>query len=231
MKRFVAVICAGALAAIGAFAFNGCQKNDAAETSGNNSRIAVVDLDKVATDLGWMNDLKGNLDELNKQLTTQLDHAKQQYVAQIQSKKLEFAPHDSDKLTAEQQQILQGMQQIAQQLLERLQQAGGTEFNNYRQQSILQYREAIRPIVQQVAEDKRLWYVSERNASVLYYDPDADVTDSVIDAARAHPPILTSVPLPQLPAPPTITVNLTTQPTTRTSSLGGATTEPSMSAP
>jgi hypothetical protein len=85
--------------------------------------------------------------------------------------------------------------------------------------------------VQQVAEDKRLWYISERNASVLYYDPDADVTDSVIDAARAHPPILTSVPLPQLPAPPTITVNLTTQPTTRSSTLGAATTEPSMSSP
>jgi len=231
MNRFAAVICAGAFAATGAMVFSGCQKTDSADAGGSNPRVGVVDLDKVATDLGWMNDMKGSLDELHKEFATELDHAKQQYIAQIQSEKLQLAPHDSDKLTPEQQQIIQGMQQVAQQLLDKLQQAAVNLDSNYRQQSILQYRQALSPIVQQVAEDKRLWYISERNASVLYYDPDADVTDSVIDAARAHPPILTSVPLPQLPAPPTITVNLTTQPTTRSSTLGAATTEPSMSSP
>lgn len=202
----------------------GCQRSDdsgaTSDSSYGSMKIAVVDLDKMATDLGWMHDMQENLQGLQKQMQTDLQHDQEMYQAELQSKKMEFAPSSDSKLTAQQQQILQGMKQVAEQVLNQLQQAASQRFNEYRQQCIAQYRDAVRPLVRQVAEDKHMWIVVEKGANVLYSDPATDITDAVVDAARAHPPTLQAVPLPTLPGPPTIQVNTATQPTSR------ATTEP-----
>ncbi len=218
MSRLATAACA--LAALAFLQLGGCQKSDDQGAAGDSSygtmKVAVVDMDKMATDLGWMHDMQENLQGLQKQMQADLQHDQEMYQAELQSKKMEFAPNPDSKLTAQQQQILQGMQQVAEQVLKQLQQAANQRFNEYRQQCVAQYRDAVRPLVREVAEDKHLWVVVEKGPNVLYSDPATDITDAVVDAARARPPTLQAVPLPTLPGPPTIQVNTATQPTTRT---------------
>jgi hypothetical protein len=122
------------------------------------------------------------------------------YSQHIADQKHHWAPGESDKLTSDQQDTLLKMNAFANQILNSLSQRGTQELVNYRQQWIVQYRRALRPVLKQVAEDKKLAIIFEMNDTVQYFQPSMEITDAVIDAARANPPVVTPVPMPTLPA-------------------------------
>jgi Skp family chaperone for outer membrane proteins len=213
MNRVTALVCAVALAGLGILFTSGCQKGDASE---NSTRIAVYDIDKVAADLGWTNDMDSNLKSLAAKFKADFDRSQAAYQDQINKQKLEWAPKDSDKLTADQAQILANMKNAAQQVLQQLNQNGMQQLNSYRTQWVQQYRQALRPTLAQVAEDKKLWVILEKNEAVAYNLPSADISDALVDATRAHPPLIQPVPVPTLPNAPQMKVELpTTVPSTR----------------
>jgi Skp family chaperone for outer membrane proteins len=214
MNRVTGTICAALLAGFGVLLMSGCQKSDVSDNNG--TRVAVYDIDKVAADLGWASDMDSNMKALATKFKTDFEHSQSIYQDQILKQKAAWAPKDSDKLTPDQLQILNGMKSAAQQLLQQLNQSGIQQLNQYKLQWIQQYRQALRPTLAQVAEDKKLWIILEKTEAVAYNLPSADISDAIVDATRAHPPLITPVPVPQLPAAPTMVVKLpTTGPTTQ----------------
>jgi Skp family chaperone for outer membrane proteins len=223
MNRVTGFFCTALLAGFGVLLMSGCQKSDASDISG--ARVAIYDIDKVAADLGWAADMDSNMKALATKFKSDFEKSQSMYQDQINKQKLAWAPKDTDKLTPDQVQVLNGMKQAAQQLLQQLNQNGVQQLNNYKLQWIQQYRQALRPTLAQVAEDKKLWLIIEKSDAVAYSLPSADISDSVVDVTRAHPPLITPVPVPQLPAAPTMVVKFpTTGPTTQPAE--GATTAP-----
>jgi Skp family chaperone for outer membrane proteins len=194
------LLCASALAIMALVFTDGCQKADPNDAAA--SRVAVYDIDRVAHDMGWMTDMQTNLQALQKQFQTDFKHAQEMYAQQITDQKHQWAPKDTDKLTPEQQDALNKMAASANEVLSQLNQKANQQLNNYRQQWVIQYREALRPVLEQVAEERKLAIILEKNDTVQFAQPSSDITDSVIDSARAHPPIVNPVAMPTLPTAP-----------------------------
>lgn len=225
MQRSVwTVLVCGSL--IGAFAAAaGCDRNGAVSTTSSNGATATVDIDKVARDLNWMAKLQTNLETYVIQLRKDLADFQQRYEAQVQQHVKDMVPPgtpEGGKYTLSQTQsqeltnyIVQARQQVQQ-----LQQQAEQQLANYKGQWIRQYRDALSPIVRQVAQDKRMNVVLVQNDAVMFADRSVDITDAVVDAARAKPPALTEVPMTHLSGPPDIRLNQpptlsATQPSTR----------------
>lgn len=228
MQRLVwaLLICGSLIAAIAAAA--GCNKDDqrgTAPTASNNGATATVDIDKVAKDLNWMAKLQTNRETYVVQLKTDLANFQQRWEGQVQQHVKDMVPPgtpEGGKYTLSQSQsqeltnyIVQARQQVQQ-----LQQQAEQQLNNYQAQWIRQYRDALSPIVRQVAQDKRMNVVLVQNDAVMFADRSVDLTDAVVDAARAKPPALTEVPMTHLSGPPDIRLNQpstlsATQPSTR----------------
>jgi Skp family chaperone for outer membrane proteins len=212
---------------IGAIAAaTGCKNdpNGALSTTSSNGATATVDIDKVARDLNWMAKLQTNLETYRAQLQSDLANFQKRYESEVQQHVKDMVPPgtpEGGKYTLSQTQsqeltnyIVQARQQVQQ-----LQQLAEQQFASYRAQWIGQYRDALSPIVRQVAQDKRMNVVLLKNESVMFADRAVDITDAVVDAARAKPPALTEVPMSHLSGPPDIRLNqpptLSTQPSSR----------------
>lgn len=213
MNRFTAMICAGALGSA-ILLTGGCQKADPGD--GGAGKVAVYDIDRVAHDLGWATDMQSNMDNLKKKFEEDLAKSKEMYTQQIINQKKQWAPKDTDKLTKDQEQLLNGMNSYANQVLTQLNQNGSQQLASYRQQWIIQYHQALRPILEQVAEERKIAVILEKNDSIQYTQPSSDISDAITDAARAHPPVINPVQPPQLPNPGPMTIKWPeTQPTSK----------------
>jgi Skp family chaperone for outer membrane proteins len=217
-----AALFAGSIAFIG-----GCNKEEGGGKSDTAAeRVGIVDLDKVAIDLGWKAKLETNQKTYMDKLKNELVQIANMYRKQMVDKKASFAPGEKDQLTTEQQQTLMNMIGAYNQIVQQLDQQAGQRYQEYGQVSMARYREALTPIVRQVAQEKHVGVVMTQLGNIIYADPALDITNAVVDAARKTPPALTDVPMNDLSgAPADLPSQLpagTTQP-----SMGGATTKPS----
>jgi Skp family chaperone for outer membrane proteins len=219
--------------------FAGCKPDDhtAGGTTGGSSgssgtgTTAVVDLDKVARDLGWLTKLQTNLETYQNQLKNDLQQFQQRYEAQVQQHVKDMIPpgtKEGDKYTLSQTQSQELTNYIvaAKQQVQQLGQEANQLYNNYRVQWARQYRDTLSPIVRQVAQDKRMNVVLVQNENLMYADRSVDLTDAVVDAARKQPPSLTEVPMARLQGPPDIRLNQTPGVTTQPATQPALTTQP-----
>lgn len=228
-----AALCGAVLVGLAGAGLTGCDKPDAGGSGGGShassadasKAVAIVDLDRVAKDLGWGTKLEANLSAYRQLLIEDVKKYAAAYDAQVQDKVKSMLPKDmkqDDKvtLTPAQSQELTNLVVAARQQVGQLAQGGDQMFNNYRAAWFRQYREALMPIVRQTAQDKHVTVVFSQTDTVLYTEPTVDLTNAVVDAARAKPPALTDVPMTHMQGAENIAVNAvppvgTTQPATK----------------
>ena len=100
---------------------------------------------------------------------------------------------------------------------ENRQNAANQRFQAYRAEWVQQYREAISPVVREIAGQRKMSIIVNKTDPILYFDGAVDVTNAVVDAARAKPPALHPVAVPTLGVPSNLQMpNVTTQPATPT---------------
>ncbi|HEY2589817.1 MAG TPA: OmpH family outer membrane protein [Tepidisphaeraceae bacterium] len=170
------------------------------------SGTAVVNVDKVAKDLGWMNQLQANQQTYTSQLKNEFEQYRQKYEQLVQEKAKSMIPPGTKEgekytLTSSQAQDLSTYIATERQQLAGLNQEANQLMNNYKLQWVKQYREALSPIVRQVAQDRKANVVLTQTDLVMFVDRSVDLTDAVVDAARARPPSLTQVPMDHLQGP------------------------------
>lgn len=204
-----------ALVAVCGLLVAGC-KDDHAGASGRGGdgggATAVVDLDRVAKDLGWLNKMQTNLETYQNQLKGELQQFQTHYDQLVQERVKSMIPpgtKEGDKytLSSVQSQELTNYIVTARQQMQQLGQEANQLFQNYRTAWARQYREALSPIVRQVAQDRKMNVVVTKTDQVLYAEGTVDLTDGVVDAARARPPALTEVPMEHLQGPSDIRPN------------------------
>ena len=174
----------------------GCSK-----LSSSTGGVAVIDLDRVAKAMGWLDDLSKNLQAADTELRTQLEQVQRGSRKAIDDAKAEVVA--AAKLTPDQVKLLDSIQDnrdLAQLPLTKEQReklintvaAANTRWqsalNAYQQQIqqsrgnlILAYREQVRPFARRVALARGLNVVLIAGDNVLLAETAADISNDVID--------------------------------------------------
>jgi Skp family chaperone for outer membrane proteins len=163
------------------------------------TKVAVVDLDRTARELGWMTGMQKDLEDCGKQLQADMKKFGALYNDQL---KAVARPGDgaNGPATAPSPEFARESAAARQQMLQ-LRQKADQLFAGYRASLIARYRQALLPTVQQVAHDRKAELVLVKNDTVLLMEKPVDITDAVIDAARANPPEVPAIPIPRLGGP------------------------------
>jgi Skp family chaperone for outer membrane proteins len=208
-----AVALAGTLLAVAAPM--GCKPETGSmggSSHGDSGATAVVNMDKVATDLGWMTKMESNLNAYKEQLQKDAKQFQDTYNQQINNIAQTKRPRDLDPkanytLSPSDSQEIQQYLMVERQTLQQISQEAEQAFNVYRAKWIKQYRDALSPVVRQVASDKKATVVIQAGDNVLYTDRSVDLTDAVVDAAKSKPPTLTEIEMTHLQGPSALQID------------------------
>jgi Skp family chaperone for outer membrane proteins len=174
-------------------------------------RVAVVDMGQIAKDLGWIDQMNANLTALNNRMRDQVAETGRSYDAVIHKIEQGFPLQPDGKLSPAQQQTIADMSSYAQRIVTQMESAAQSAIDGYHQQCLDQYRDAIMPVVRDVATARKMSVVIDNSNTMLFHDPAVDLTAAVSAAARENIPALTPIPLPNLPQPPALSVPSTAQ--------------------
>ena len=170
---------------------------------------AVIDLDKVATAMGWMDEMGKSIQATNTELKSQLEEVHRGMLQSVDGVKKQIATEA--KLTEEQIKLFNNAKEQReldalplskdqrQKLVEAVNKANAVwqqALNNYPQAlqghraSLVQsYREKIRPAARRVAVARGLSVVQVTSDNLIYFDPQSgDITDQVIDELQKSLP-------------------------------------------
>ena len=227
-RRVVVSLLAGALAVT--VVGWGCNKQSA--TGGNAARAAgsagdqapsvgVVDYSKVLRDMSWASKLDTDLKSYHDELFKELKAFDQHYTQQITDLQKSIG---KDATPAQQQQFSQTVI-AARQTLAQLQQQANEKYGAYQGEWIRRYKDALAPIVRQVAQKGNYKVVLGLSDAIVFLDPAVDLTNGVVDATKAQTPTIVEVPQGHLEGPNTVGPNMSV-PTTGPSTKPAAATQP-----
>lgn len=154
--------------------------------------IAVVDLDKVASETGVNLQIRESFQVQENSVKQQLAQVQMKANSQLEAKLQEMGETPTD----EQKQELVKFRIGATNLLSQLQNQAKTKLGQYHQNQIVKFRTEIKPIALEVAKKHGLSVVLPKNEGLLLaVDSGVDITDEVIRAYRE------SRPAPAIAAP------------------------------
>lgn len=165
------------------------------------TRIVVVDLDRTARELGWMDDMQKDLESCGKQLQSDMKKFGSMYDEQLNAIAHPSGGGSGNGPTTAPSREVARDAAAARQQMGQLRQKADQLYAGYRTSLVARYREALLPTVQQVARGHRAQVVLVKNDTVLLVEKPVDITDAVIDAARAKPPTVPTIPIPRLEGP------------------------------
>jgi Skp family chaperone for outer membrane proteins len=200
------------------FALVGCNKDTSAAATGKVGTVAIVDLDEVSKSVGWTTDIeddrKAAEGEVNREFQVLVESVRKAWVdkrnaigaaAHLKDDQLKILNADSvngddfQKLPLSKEQkddflrsaneAAQFVQVSKQQAQQTLQQREGRVLDGY--------REAIKPSVRRVANDKGFTVVVPPQ-SVFYFDPTVDLSNLVVDDLRKQMPQVTKPAMPKM---------------------------------
>lgn len=169
-------------------------------------RVGTIDTQKLATDLGWDKEMNENIKKISDQMKSEFQQLRNLYESTLQQKKKEMGISGTEtgdelakKLTLAQQRELMDLVNGGSQKLAQVQQYANQQLEKYRTDWLNQYGSAIRPIVKQIAQQKKLSVViNVSQIPLMFSDPSVDITDAVSTAAKANPPMLNPVDPPKM---------------------------------
>ena len=156
--------------------------------------MAVVDLDKVASETGRDRQLAQSLElaqnSLNQSFAKTFEDAK----VQLNAKKKEYGTTPTD----DEKKEFSLLERSAENQLTQIKNKARADFEQYKQIQIAKFRAELKPITQEIATKRGLSIVIPKNEGLLLsVDPGVDITDDVVKALREkHPVVQASAPAP-----------------------------------
>lgn len=167
----------GILVATNLLLLAGCGDSGGGVQSGG---VAVVDMDKVAADMGRDISIAQELQQYERSLDADLRGKQANYEQLIKEEeiKLGVKPTDDDKL-----KFAQLQQRVNMEFRQRLQQASN-ELQTRRSELIRKFRDEVSPTAMKVAESRGLSVVMIKHEGILDHAKSADITEDVIKALK-----------------------------------------------
>jgi Skp family chaperone for outer membrane proteins len=144
----------------------------------------VVDLAAVAKATGQDVAMQKQMEDGRNELTAQL----QEVAANLEKELNEQRDNLGESPTDAEQQSLQQKITEAQQQYSQSQAAAQQQVQQFEAGLVLQYRESLQPIVREIAKAHGASVVRLTDTSLIWFDPEVDITAEVIAAVRAQAP-------------------------------------------
>lgn len=141
----------------------------------------VLDLDAIAQATGQAATIKQQIENANQELNTQLASISTKLNDQLaeEKEKMGKKPSKSDK---------KNLEKLTLQASQKMQQAkaiASQKSQQYRAALILQMRDNVKPIAEKIAQKRGATVVLTSNNSMIWFNPEIDITDEVIAEIRA----------------------------------------------
>jgi len=144
--------------------------------------LAVVDLDKVAKELGRDVKIKKALKNKEAELNKQLSTLQASLNAEYENRKLGIGGFASEA-------DLRSLRNQIAVRLNRAQRQARTDLVRYKQKLVREFREEVKPVAREVAAARGLSIVIPKNDGiVLTFEPSVDITDTVAEKLRENSP-------------------------------------------
>ncbi len=159
-----------------------CNGGDEGETDKGGApagRVAIVSLDEVASKLGQTAAWKKELSAYQEELKAELMERKET----LQAKVDEFEKGLPETPTDEQKKKLRELLMTANREMVQADRAQGQKLQARRNELLNNFREQMKTLTLKVARDKGFSIVLTKAGSVLATDPEADITQAVLEAA------------------------------------------------
>ncbi len=138
--------------------------------------VAVLDLDEVASAVGWDTELNAALKKRGESLDQRLIQKKTRLEKLLEDNRSQIGENPTD----EQKENLARFQLRANQQLQADLQASQQQMMQYRAELVSDFREKLRPVAGEVADLKGLSMVVLKADLVFFVDDSADITGEVI---------------------------------------------------
>ena len=186
--------------------------------------VAVVDLDRVAKELGRDVQMANDLKQSQNSLANQLSAIEKNAVEQLQKMKTDMG----DKPSEEDNQKLAQTAQATQIQFNNIQKKAVAAIGQRRDLLVASFREEARPVADKIAKANGAKAVVTRNDAFLFiFDDSVDITDAVVAEMRNAP----KVAAPATPAPATAAAAPATDNKVRTASATTTKPAPKAKAP
>lgn len=153
--------------------------------------LAVVDLEKVASETGKSIQFKEMLQATESVLNQQLAQATNNAKSQLGEKAKELGEAPTEE---QQKQFAKTRYEYAT-ALNQLQTQAGSKFNQYKMDQVAKFRAEIKPIALEIARERGLSVVVPKNDGLLLaVDSGVDITEDVIKAYREKRPAAAAAP-------------------------------------
>ena len=151
----------------------GCQKSED-KTAGSN--VAIVDMQQIATAVGFDKALNQQLTQFNQKVSQHLQQLQSSIRSQLEIKQKELGQKPTQDQLADFQKLSAQLDNQYRQELNKAQQGS----NQFHTTLVGQFRQKIDPIIQSVAKDRGLNIVISHSESILMVSPEADITADVL---------------------------------------------------
>jgi Skp family chaperone for outer membrane proteins len=149
----------------------------------SSGSVAVIDLNRVAQQLGRDQEIADALKSNDAQLVQQLAQYQSQLKQQLEDKKSQQQAASSDDQTSR-VQLASYAQGLNQQLV-KARSTAAQSLQNHRRQLVLKFREEVSPFAISVARERRLGVVVVKTDDLLTHDSQIDITDEVAERMLA----------------------------------------------
>ncbi len=139
-------------------------------------RLAVLDLERLADETGFKEQVQKALKETEGDLNAGLEKARQAAADQVSARRAQFG----DLPTAAQQAELRAFVERTRQELLSLKNKANGQLGARRQQLIDELKEHVRPVAQAVASERGMDVVMLRTNNMLSYTEVSDITEAVL---------------------------------------------------
>jgi len=143
----------------------------------------ILDLDAIANATGQAANINQQMEKVNSELTAQLKTISTKLNEQLEAEKQKIGkkPKTKDK---------KKLQQLSMQANKKMQQAealASRESQQYKAALIQELRKNIQPIAEEIARKRGADLVTVSSSSVIWFNPEIDITDEIIAEIRAQP--------------------------------------------
>ena len=149
-------------------------------------RVAVLDLDRLAEELGFKTQIQAALKEVEDGLNNELKTARERVQKALVERRNQYGQTPS----VAQQRELRAVAEQSRRELVQLRNSSAESLNSRRELFVAQLKDHVRTIASDVARERYMDIVFLRTTNMLVAHPDSDITDAVVAKVRAGAPKL-----------------------------------------
>jgi Skp family chaperone for outer membrane proteins len=143
----------------------------------STGHVAVVDLDKVAAAIGRDKTINERVQSYTKEQEKALTKLRDDSRAQIDKQQKQLPANASDEARQKVAVLTQNLELGLRQEIAKAQQGAG----QLRTRLAVEFRNELEPVARRIATQRGMDIVMLKQNDMLYVDPQADITDAVID--------------------------------------------------